>query len=53
MDAEIGTILRAAARLDGREFRVAEATEIAYDERFPEDTFRLELPGVEFEVRER
>jgi hypothetical protein len=53
VDAEIGTILRVAARLEGREFRVAEATEIAYDERFPEDTFRLVLPGVEFEVRER
>jgi hypothetical protein len=53
IDAEIGTILRVAARLEGREFRVAEAREIAYDERFPEDTFRLELPGVEFERRER
>lgn len=53
VDAEIGTILRVAARLEGREFRVAEATEIAYDERFPDDTFRLVLPGVEFEVRER
>lgn len=47
-DAEVGTILRAAARLDGREFRVAEVTEVAYDERFPENIFRLELPGVEF-----
>ena len=28
-------------------------TEIAYDERFSEKTFCLELPGVEFEVRER
>ncbi len=53
VDAEMGTILRVAARLEGGEFRVAEATEIAYDERFPEGTFRLELPGVEFEVRER
>ncbi|MDP9480431.1 MAG: hypothetical protein M3R38_33015 [Actinomycetota bacterium] len=48
VDAEVGTILRAAARLEGREFYVAEITEIAYDETFPEDTFRLELPGVEF-----
>jgi hypothetical protein len=48
VDAQVGTILRAAARLDGREFYVAEATEISYDERFPEDTFRLEMPGVEF-----
>lgn len=48
VDAEVGIILRAAARLEGREFYVAEATDIAYDETFPEDTFRLELPGVEF-----
>ena len=48
VDAEMGTILRAAARLDGKEFRVAEVAEISYDQRFPEDTFRLELPGVEF-----
>lgn len=48
VDGEIGTILRVAARLDGREFRVAEVAEISYDQRFPEDAFRLELPGVEF-----
>ena len=48
IDAEVGTILRVAARLEGREFYVAEVTEIAYDEEFPEDTFRLEMPGVEF-----
>jgi hypothetical protein len=53
VDEEIGTILRTAARLEGREFRIAEVTEIAYDEHFPEETFRLELPGVEFERRER
>jgi hypothetical protein len=51
VDAEMGVILRVAARLEGREFYVAEFTEIAYDERFAEDTFRLELPGVEFEPR--
>lgn len=49
VDREIGTILRVAARLDGREFYTAEVTTIAYDEPIPEDTFRLELPGVEFE----
>lgn len=49
VDAEIGTILRMASRLEGREFRIAEVTEIVYDERFSEDTFRLELPGMEFE----
>jgi hypothetical protein len=48
VDSEIGTVLRAAARLEGREFYTAEVTEIAYDEEFPEGTFRLELPGVEF-----
>jgi len=49
VDGEIGTILRVAARLDDVEFRVAEITEISYDEEFAEDTFRLELPGVEFQ----
>jgi hypothetical protein len=48
VDAEVGAILRVAARLEGREFYVAEVTEIAYDEELSEDTFRLELPGVEF-----
>jgi hypothetical protein len=50
VDPEVGTILRAAARLEGREFYVAEVTEVAYDEQFAEDTFRLELPGVEFRI---
>ncbi len=49
VDKEIGTILRVAVRLDDVEFRVAEITEISYDQRLPEDTFRLELPGVEFQ----
>jgi hypothetical protein len=53
VDGEVGTILRAAARLEGREFYVAEVTEVAYDEQFPENTFRLELPGVEFRTRTR
>jgi hypothetical protein len=53
LDAEVGTILRVGARLEGREFRVAEVTEVAYDEEFPDDTFQLELPGVQFELRER
>ena len=48
VDAEVGVVLRAAARLEGREFYVAEVTEVAFDERFPEGTFRLDLPGVEF-----
>ncbi len=50
IDAEVGTILRAAARLEGREFYVAE---VAYDEELPEGTFRLELSGVEFRRRDR
>jgi hypothetical protein len=53
IDAEVGTILRAAARLEGREFYVAEVAEVAYDEELPEGTFRLELPGVEFRRRDR
>jgi len=53
VDEEVGTILRVAARLEGREFYVAEATEIAYDEEFPEGTFRLEIPGVEFRQVDR
>lgn len=48
VDRRIGTILRVAARLDGAGFRVAEVKEISYDEEFAENTFRLELPGVEF-----
>jgi hypothetical protein len=48
IDEEIGVIVRAAARLEGREFYVAEVTEIAYDEELSEGTFRLDLPGVEF-----
>lgn len=50
VDAEVGTILRAAARLEGREFYVAEVLEVVYDEEFPEGTFRLDLPGVEFQT---
>ena len=49
VDVETGTILRMASRLEGREFRIAEVKEVAYDEQFAEDTFRLDLPGVDFE----
>ena len=48
VDAKIGTILRVAARLEGREFRVAEVTEIVYDEELTEGTFRLDMPSVKF-----
>jgi len=53
VDAEVGVILRVAARLEKREFYVAEVTEIAFDEELPEGTFRLELPGVEFRIHRR
>ena len=53
VDEEIGVILWAAARLEDREFYVAEVTEIAFDEEFQEETFRLELPGVEFRRMDR
>jgi hypothetical protein len=53
IDEETGVILRAAARLEGREFYVAEVTEVAFDEELPEDTFKLELPGVEFQRVDR
>jgi hypothetical protein len=35
LDGEIGTILRVAARLDGRKFRIAEVADISYDQRCP------------------
>jgi len=31
VDAEVGVVLRVAARLEGREFYIAEVTEISYD----------------------
>jgi hypothetical protein len=49
VDAESGIILRLASRLRGEEYDVFEVSEIAFDEKFAEGTFRLELPGVEFE----
>ena len=53
VDEAVGTILRVAARLEDREFYIAEATEIAYDEEFSADTFRLEVPGGEFRREDR
>lgn len=49
VDAQTGIILRLASRLGGEEYESFEVSEIAFDEGFAEDTFRLELPGVEFE----
>ena len=48
VDAERGVLLRLASRLDGRVFDVTEVLEVGFDEIFPEGTFSLELPGVEF-----
>ena len=53
VDAEVGVILRLASRLRGEEFDVFEVLDIAFDEAFPEGTFRLELPGVQFRRVER
>ena len=49
VDAEIGTILRVASRLRDEECEVFEVTALAFDEAFPEGTFVLDLPEVEFE----
>jgi hypothetical protein len=49
VDAGLGVIVRLASRLRGEEFDVFEMVELAFDETFPEGTFALELPGVEFE----
>ena len=48
VDAERGTILRLASRLEGRAFDTTEVLDISFDEAFPEGTFDLDLPGVEF-----
>ncbi len=47
LDAETGTVLRFAERLEGEEFYVAEVTEIHLDQDLPDGTFRLDLPEVE------
>lgn len=48
IDAERGLILRLASRLERRAFDITEVLDISFDEVFPEDTFVLDLPGVEF-----
>ncbi|HKH11450.1 MAG TPA: hypothetical protein VKA73_09925 [Rubrobacter sp.] len=50
VDAEIGVILRVASRLREEECEVFGVTGLAFDEAFPEGTFVLDLPGVEFEM---
>jgi outer membrane lipoprotein-sorting protein len=47
IDAERGVILREAALSGGREYRVTEMLEVAFDERFPPGTFTLTLPSGE------
>lgn len=49
IDAESGTIPRFASRLNKEEFEVFEMTDLTLDEAFPDGTFSLDLPGVEFE----
>ena len=53
VDAERGVVLRLASRLSGRAFDVTEVLNISFDETFPEGTFVLDLPGVEFGEPER
>ena len=48
VDAERGTILRLASRLEGRAFDATEVLDICFDEAFSEGTFVLDLPGVEY-----
>jgi hypothetical protein len=50
VDAEVGAILRFASRLRGEECDSFEMLAVVFDEAFPEDTFVLNLPGVEFET---
>ncbi len=50
VDAEVGVILRFVSLLRDEECDSFEVTELAFDETFPEGTFVLELPGIEFET---
>jgi hypothetical protein len=44
VDAERGVLLYRAALLDGEPYSTSEALEVAYDERFPPDTFVFVVP---------
>jgi hypothetical protein len=44
VDAERGVLLRVEARFEQRPFAISEVLEIAFDERFPEDTFVFTPP---------
>lgn len=46
VDAERGTLLRVAARVEGREFQGQEVLEVAFDENLPEDVFLAGPPAV-------
>lgn len=48
VDAERGVILRSASRLGGQAFDIMEILDVGFDEVFPDGTFVLDLPGVEF-----
>ena len=50
VDAERGALLRIEARFEGQPFAISEILEIAFDERFPDDTFVFTPPHGE-EVR--
>jgi hypothetical protein len=52
LDAERGLLLRMSARLDGREFRLKEMVEIAFDEELADETFRLKPPHDEHTSRD-
>jgi outer membrane lipoprotein-sorting protein len=47
VDAERGVLLRTEARLEGEPVGVTELLEVAFDEQFPEGTFRFEPPAGE------
>lgn len=47
VDVEIGVILSFSVRMDEQEIYVAEVTEVAFNEKLSDGTFRLDLPGME------
>jgi hypothetical protein len=51
IDGERGIVLGFTAFVDGEPYHVREIVEIAFDETFPDETFRVELPpGESFEL---
>ena len=54
VDREIGILLRVTALLAGRPFHVSEIVDVAFDETFPDETFRIDLPpGEAFQRADR